>query len=333
MRPHDVYETTFDESTGKTIESTCPECEGTVIADGGERHCEACGLVIGEYQIDHGATARSHPADDEKRTHVGAPRTPTKHDHGLTTEIGRFRDANGNPIEGAARRRLTRLRTQHRRARHSSKRERNRERGCREVARLTGALGLGRSLEEQAAIIFRQAQDTNLLLGRSIEAVAAGSVHAACRCAGLPRSLDEVAAIARVDADRVSNAYRVLNDELRLPTTPQTPREFIPRYASELDVSDQVRKRALDLADRAIETGVANGRQPSGVAAACLYHAGREAGCARTQADLAEVAAVSVVTVRTGWKALCRALDAGDSVVDGRASHELPHATDAREEV
>jgi transcription initiation factor TFIIB len=117
--------------------------------------------------------------------------------------------------------------------------------------------------------------------------------------------------VARVGTSKVLHAYRVLNDGLNLPAPPQTPRDFVPRYAADLDVDTRVRKRALDLAERAIETGVANGRKPSGVAAACLYQASREVGPARTQAAVAEVAGVTPVTVRTGWKALLDAITLG----------------------
>jgi transcription initiation factor TFIIB len=315
MHPGDVYETGFDESNGNHLDAaaTCPECDGSVITEAGERHCEDCGLILEAYRIDHGATARRVPdaGTETNPRHVGAPRTPTMHDGGLTTTIGRFRDGNGRQLDTDTRRRLRRLRKLHRRARHGSKRERNLERGCQEVGRLSGALGLGGSLEERAAMCFRRAQADDLLRGRSIESMAAGSVYAACRCAGLPRSADEIGAVARVGTSKVLHAYRVLNDGLNLPAPPQTPRDFVPRYAADLDVDTRVRKRALDLAERAIETGVANGRKPSGVAAACLYQASREVGPARTQAAVADVAGVTPVTVRTGWKALLDAITLG----------------------
>jgi transcription initiation factor TFIIB len=247
---------------------------------------------------------RQFADNDTDPRRVGSPRTATMHDHGLVTTIGRFRDGTGQTLDGETRRRLHRLRTQQQRARHGSKRERNLELGLQEVSRLVGALGLGDSLDEQAAVIFRRAQDEHLLPGRSIEAVAAGSVHAAARCAGLPRSVAEVGAVARVAQSRVRNAYRVLNDELGLPTPPPTPTDFVPRYASELDVTTDVRKRAHDLAARAVEAGIANGRQPSGVAAACLYYASRELGQSRTQAAVADVADVCPVTVRARWREL-----------------------------
>ena len=315
MHPGDVYETGFDESTDRSIDAdaACPECDGDVIADGGERHCTDCGLIVDDYHIDHGATAWSAPESSEDPRHIGAPRTATMHDGGLTTQIGRFRDGTGDQLDGARRRRLRRLRTQHRRARHGSKRERNLEFGLQEISRIVGVLDLTDSLNEHAAVVFRRAQRADLLRGRSIEGVTAASVHAACRCTGLPRSVDEVGAVARVTTERVRNAYSVLNDELGLPAVPQTPRDFVPKFASELGVAARLRKRALELAEFAVETGVANGRKPSGIAAACLYHATRERGQDWTQQELAALADVTPVTLRAGWQDLCEALHDAES--------------------
>jgi transcription initiation factor TFIIB len=315
MQPSDVYETGFDESTGRSIDAaaTCPECDGDVIADAGERHCTDCGLIVDEYHVDHGATTWSEPESREDARQIGAPRTATMHDGGLTTRIGRFRDGTGVKLDGTRRRRLRRLRTQHRRARHESKQERNLELSLQEISRIVGMLDLTESLEEQAAVVFRRAQAEDLLRGRSIEGVAAASVHAACRCTGLPRSIDEVGAVARVTTERVRNAYSVLNDELGLPAVPQTPRDFVPKFASELGVGARIRKRALDLAELAVETGVANGRKPSGIAAVCLYHATRERGHDWTQAEVAAVADITPVTLRGGWQDLCEVLHEADT--------------------
>lgn len=129
--------------------------------------------------------------------------------------------------------------------------------------------------------------------------MAAASVYGTCRCAGLSRRLEAVSEPARVEEDRVRNAYSVLNTELGLPAQLIHPSGFIPQFASELDVSDAIQHRALELASQAEEAGVTNGRQPSGFAAACLYKAARECDERVTQGEVAAVADTSVMTLRT----------------------------------
>jgi len=63
-----------------------------------KRSVRDCGLVIDEQRIDHGPEWRTHDQDQRKRT--GAPLTAARHDRGLSTEIGRGKDANGNNLSG-----------------------------------------------------------------------------------------------------------------------------------------------------------------------------------------------------------------------------------------
>ena len=106
--------------------------------------------------------------------------------------------------------------------------------------------------------------------------MAAASVYGACRCSGRPQTLDGVTDAARVEHSRITNAYTTLNTELDLPAQPVTPSALVPRLASELDVSDQIRQRARKLAEASESPGATTEVRPSGFAAACLYKAGRE---------------------------------------------------------
>ncbi|WP_123539305.1 transcription initiation factor IIB [Halosimplex salinum] len=303
MATRDIYESGFDEDVRtESSANQCPECDGRVTTNAVETVCEDCGLVIDEQRIDHGPEWRAY--DDEECKRTGAPLTAARHDRGLSTEIGRGTDAKGNEISGQKRRRLARMRREQTRGRWRSKAERNLAHGLGEVRRLASALELSDSVRDQACQLFRSAQNEDLLRGRSIEAIAAASVYGACRCNGRAVILDEVADTARVELSRVRNAYKTLNTELGLPTPPRRPQSFIPRFASELDVSDTVRQRAFELAKSAEETIISNGCQPTGVAAACLYKAAREQGQFLTQTDLAEVAETTPVTIRTRWNEL-----------------------------
>ncbi|MCD2203801.1 transcription initiation factor IIB [Halobacterium sp. KA-6] len=298
MATRDIYETGFDEDVRtESSANQCPECDGRVTTNAVKTVCEDCGLVIDEQRIDHGPEWRAY--DDEECERTGAPLTAARHDRGLSTEIGRGTDAKGNEISGQKRRRLARMRREQTRGRWRSKAERNLAHGLSEVRRVSSALELSETIRDQACQLFRSAQNEDLLQGRSIEAMATASVYGACRCDELSRTLEDVTDPARVEQSRVTNAYKTLNTELGLPAQPVTPSAFVPRLASELDVSDQIRQRARQLAEASESTGATTGVQPSGFAAACLYKAGREDGRWLTQSDIAEVANVSAVTVRT----------------------------------
>jgi len=294
------YHTGFDEDVqADASTNACPECDGNVITNVKETVCEDCGFVITEQEIDRRPEWREFEGEetqDKRRT--GQPLTEGFHDRGLTTTIGYNIDGYGNKLSERKRRRLTRMRRKHRRARHRSKAEQNLEHGLKEVRRIAGALGIGDSVWDQACRLFRNAQNEDLLCGRSIEAMAAASVYAACRCNGYPRLLAEIVSVARVNESRVTNAYTVLNRELRLPTKPMTPTMYIPRLASELDCPTGVEQQARTLAEKAEDAGLTAGVNPAGFAAACLYQIDRNAGRQLTQAGVAAVAYVSNTAIR-----------------------------------
>ncbi|WP_226023965.1 transcription initiation factor IIB [Halomicrobium salinisoli] len=298
MAYSDTYSNGFDESTGQTITAdACPECDGRLRTDSGETRCTECGLVVEGGRLDRRGSP-TYPNKDGADRRTGQPRTTTRHDRGLSTRIGRGVDAKGNTLSEEKRRQLNRLRREHSRARYESKADRNLAHGLTEIARMRSALGLSRSVREQASSLFRTAQSEDLLLGRSIEAVAAGSLYAVCRLTDATRTLDEVSAVASVSRDRVQNGYDALNRELALPVPPQEPTEFIPGLASALELSSPVERDARTLANRAVEEGLSTGLHPAGFAAACLGVVATDRGEAVTQRTLADVAGVTPNTIR-----------------------------------
>ena len=302
----ECYERTFDEDVQPST-SDCPDCGGRVTTTTHETVCDDCGLVLDDEPIDHGPEWRSFADDQTNPRRTGAPLTATRHDRGLSTEIGTGQDANGNRLSREKERQLNRLRREHSRATIGSKRNRNRAAGNTEIGRICGALGLENGFREQACQLFRTAQDAGLLPGRSIEAVATACVYATCRCNGLPRTLGEFEPLARVRRDRIEHAYSVLNRELGLPAEPMRPEAYLPRLASAVGLSDEARQRAREYVAVAHDAGLVSGRKPIGIAAACLYAAAEERCEAVTQVDLADAADISPITLRSRWRELCAA--------------------------
>ncbi|GAB3022179.1 transcription initiation factor IIB [Natronobiforma cellulositropha] len=304
MAASDNYQQTIDEERSTLRTDQCPDCGGRAVTENHETICHECGLILEEDRLDRGPDWRTFEGESGNR--AGAPLTAGRHDRGLSSEIGRFTDGHGNRLSQRKRRQLNRLRREHGRAQWRSKREQNLAVGLGEVRRITGALGLPKTIREQACQLFRSAQNEDLLRGRSIESMAAASVYGACRCNGFSRSLEEVVTCARVEYSRVKHAYNVLNTELGLPARPPTPGAFIPTMASRLEVSTEIQQRAYDLATLAEENGLSIGRRPQAFAMACVYTAAREHGMWPTQRDVASLANISPNTLRKHWKALER---------------------------
>jgi transcription initiation factor TFIIB len=172
---------------------------------------------------------------------------------------------------------------------------------------MASALGLPENVRETASVIYRRALDEDLLPGRSIEGVATASLYAAARQASTPRSLDEVSNVSRVGKDEIARTYRYVVRELSLEIEPADPKSYLPRFASDLELSDEVERRARQLLDSAAEAGVHSGKSPVGLAAAAIYAASLLCNEKVTQNDVSEVANISEVTIRNRYHELLEA--------------------------
>ncbi|WP_152040638.1 transcription initiation factor IIB [Salinigranum salinum] len=297
------------ETTGDAL--TCPECAGNVVTDDehGETVCEECGLVITADSVDRGPEWRAFDSrEKDQKSRVGAPTTNTMHDKGLSTNIDwRDKDAYGNSLGTRQRQKMQRLRKWNERFRTRDSKERNLKQALGEIDRMASALGLPDNVRETASVIYRRALSEDLLPGRSIEGVSTACTYAAARMAGVPRSLDEISEVSRVEKSEVARTYRYVSRELSLEVKPADPEQYVPRFASELELSDESKMRARQLLQNAKEQGVHSGKSPVGLAAAAVYAASLLTNEKTTQAAVSEVADISEVTIRNRYHELLEA--------------------------
>ena len=289
--------------------SVCPECDGRLDSTGQETHCTECGLVVDEQRLDPGPEWRSFDSEERKRT--GAPRTVTRHDRGLSTEIGwDTSDATGTALPARKKRRLRRQRTLHHRSRFESKRERNLSHGLGEIRRLTSVLELSETIRCQASSLFKTAQDADLLIGRSIEGGAAAAVYIACRC-NRAIEMHRVAEVAHCSESHVWTVYRVFQRDLKLPIPIERPSERVPRILEALPVTvpDATCRRARELARLADDDPAFTGSRGA-IAAGSVYLASEETGKRLNQATVAEAASVSTHSLRRWYQQLQNHVDA-----------------------
>ena len=291
----------------------CPECGGALITDEerGETVCSECGLVVDENNIDRGPEWRAFDsAEKDQKSRVGAPTTNMMHDKGLSTNIGwQNKDAYGNSLSSRQRQKMQRLRTWNERFRTRNSKERNLKQALGEIERMSSALGLPKEVRETASVIYRRALSEDLLPGRSIEGVATAAVYAAARQMQTPRSIDEVANVSRIDEMEFKRTYRYIVRELSLEVAPADPASYVPRFASELDLNDEVERQARKLLSDAQEKGVTSGKSPVGLAAAAIYAASLLVNQKVTQSQVSDVTDVSEVTIRNRYQELLEATE------------------------
>ena len=295
-------------------EDLCPECGSTYLVndpDSGETICSTCGLVMKEVTLNEGPEWRAFtPAEKNDRSRVGVPLSYAVHDKGLTTMIGRVgKDAFGRDIPLDTKLQMLRLRKWQIRSRVHSSVDRNLAQAMAELDRLSDKLHIPPGIKERSAVIYRKALEKGLVRGRSISAIIAASLYAACRLTQTPRTLREISAQSPVDKKDIARCYRLMLREMDIQMPKPDAKLRIPKIAAKVGVGEKTQQQAVTILREATKHRTTAGKDPMGLAAAALYIACVLCNEKRTQKMIADAAGVTEVTIRNRYKGLKEALN------------------------
>jgi len=280
----------------------------------GELFCGKCGYVASDKVNDAGPEWRSFSQDggvDPART--GAPTSLAMHDMGLATVISPMnKDSSGKPLSTSMRSTIERLRTWDSRSQVHEPIDRNFRQAFNELNRLKDKLTISNAVLEKAAYIYRKALQKGLVRGRSISALIAASLYAACRDTETPRTLKDVGQAANIKNKDIARCYRLLHRQLGLKMPVVSSIQCISRIASKIGISEKTRRNASVILKEAQENHESAGKDPMGLAAAALYLSCVKNGEDLTQREIAEAANVTEVTIRNRYKTLKK--DHNDSI-------------------
>jgi transcription initiation factor TFIIB len=299
--------------TNQRFAENCPECSSKNLVhdyDSGETICGDCGLVLYEQMLDKGPEWRAFTLQEKaSRSRVGMPTSYSIHDKGLSTTISQIdRDAFGRKLPQSTRLQMWRLRKWQIRSRVHSSIDRNLAQAMAELERLASQVNIAPPTREKAAVIYRKALEKTLVRGRSINAIAAAALYAACRKSGSPKTLSEISEASLVNKKDVARCYRLLLKELDFHMPISDPLTYVSKIA-ENRVSGKTQGTAIAILREAKQKRFSAGKDPMGMAAAALYIACLQNNEKVTQKDIAEASGVTEVTVRNRYKALKKQLN------------------------
>ncbi len=288
---------------------SCLRCgKNSLLTDDvtGEQFCAKCGYVFSEKSDASGPEWRSFQKDggsDPART--GAPSSLTIHDMGLSTVINPLnKDASGKPLAASMKSTIERLRTWDSRSQAHQPVDRNLRQALGELNKLKDKVAISANVLEKAAYIYRKALEKKLVRGRSISAMIAASLYAACRDTETPITLRDIADAANVKRKDIARCYRLLHHELELKMPVVDPIQCVARISSKLDITEKTKRYAIKVLKEAQERKESAGKDPMGLAASALYLSCVKNGVSVTQRDIAEAAGVTEVTIRNRYKGL-----------------------------
>lgn len=292
-----------------SADSTCGRCgKNTLLTDNvtGERFCGKCGYVISETLQDSGPEWRSFSKEGgTDPTRTGAPTSLAMHDRGLATIISPMnKDSSGKPLTSTMKSTIERLRTWDSRSKVNASSDKNLRQALSELSTLKDKLSLSDAVIEKASYIYRKALEKGLVKGRSISALIAASLYAACRDTKTPRTLKDVSDAGNIKKKDISRCYRILHQELELKMPVVDPVQCVARIASTIGITEKTKRHAVKVLKDAKAHEESAGKDPMGLAAAALYLACVKNGEDKTQRDIAEAANVTEVTIRNRYKGL-----------------------------
>ena len=291
----------------------CPRCgKNTIITDMeiAELICGRCGYVISERLEDSGPEWRSFTDDKTNKARTGAGTSLTIHDHGLATVINPInRDSVGKPLPYSMKKTFKRLRVWDSRSQVHDSVDRNMRHAFSELGKMKDKLALSDAVIEKAAYIYRKALDKKLVRGRSITALIAASLYAACRNTETPRTLNDITAAINIKRKDLALSYRKLVKELGLKMPVVDSAQCVARIASKAGLSEKTKRYAVKILKKAKQNRISAGKDPMGMAASALYISALRVGMNISQKIIAQAAGVTEVTLRNRCKGL-KLLDA-----------------------
>jgi transcription initiation factor TFIIB len=259
----------------------------------GEIICKECGMII----------------SDNTQDITGNPTSLSSYDMGLYTIIGKTnKDGAGHKLDAALYSTIKRLRTWDLRTQRHTATAINLTQAFNELDVLKDKLALPDAVVEKTAYVYRRAQRRGLTRGRTITALLAACVYAACREMSTPRTLRDIATASNINRKHLAKAYRLLLVELDLKVPLVDQIKCIAKVANKAELKEKTKRQAISIMNEVSKKDeillLSVGKNPMGLAAAILYLSCLKTGEKIRLNDIAHAAGVTEVTLRNRFKDL-----------------------------
>jgi transcription initiation factor TFIIB len=131
-----------------------------------------------------------------------------------------------------------------------------------------------------------------------MHSVLGAAIYIVHREMGVSGTLDDIIMATNTKEKDLTRAYRILLRELDLKVPMTDPVKCVSRVANKANISEHIKRKAMDMIYDVIKNGLAAGKDPMGLAASVLYLSSINSGEPKSQTAIARVAGVSEVTLR-----------------------------------
>lgn len=178
-------------------------------------------------------------------------------------------------------------------------------RGLKLLDGLADEAELPQKVRHTAFDMYRQVVEQTDLSGRSIKEIASGTLLLAVKRNSEPINVDELVETCPSTRRSVFREKNRIQSTLGIKTEPVTAEDYLDKYCEKLSVDNSTKKRTTQILKESEDNGFMQaGKSPRGVAAGVLYLGAllSDADQRLTQSELAEMAGVTEVTLRTHYR-------------------------------
>ncbi len=179
----------------------------------------------------------------------------------------------------------------------------------KEIATMTEKLHLPTTVLNRAKDLFTRVKDVDgrFLRGRGNNIIGSACLYVACWMQGeegAPYTLKEIWIAGKHSSQKeMSTCVELITEKLNTPLRKMTPTEFMPRFCLRLGLSKDVQVEAIHVAQKALQLKiVSTGHTAIALAAASVFMASQVLDKKKTRKEVAEVAGVCDLTVKTLYK-------------------------------
>ncbi|MFW9820820.1 MAG: transcription initiation factor IIB family protein [Candidatus Thorarchaeota archaeon] len=168
-------------------------------------------------------------------------------------------------------------------------------------------LNIPEYIRETAWRIYTEVAKKKLTIGRSIDGFVAASLYAAIRIHEFPKLLEDVIGVSLVPQRTLFRSLGMIIKEilpmLHLEFHPISPAKLIFLFGNKLELPIELQIDAINILKKIVEnTSFYIGKDPKGLAAALVYFVAKETKLKKTQKEVANIAKVTEVTIRSRLK-------------------------------
>jgi transcription initiation factor TFIIB len=167
-----------------------------------------------------------------------------------------------------------------------------------ELLKLKERLLISDGVIKETEFLYEKAKQNGLSRGRGNSVLIGAALYIACRESQSPLTLNDISKALGIRRRSLAKVCRVMISELQISIPLTDTSKFITRIASITKMSDRTKQIAAHVLSEMTKREIPAGKKPMSVAASVLYMSCEISGEHKSQAEIANAAGISLLTLR-----------------------------------